>query len=142
MGVVYSPPPWDFDASETLRAGGRGQLDGRAQRRVGRTACFMRRDRRRALADSAETVPVAGRTAIRRIGVYAGVSTLANLYSQLSGVLAGFAFAGLTIYLTKNDLSIRAVVVSVSLFAAFAALVIVAILYALVAGESGSCQPV
>lgn len=70
------------------------------------------------------------------IGTRANVGHLISLYSQLAGVLAGFAFAGLSFYLTRSELPSQAAGVAVSLFTAFAALVIVAILYALLSGES------
>ena len=89
---------------------------------------------------SFKTPPVTGSTEpstrFERVGEYAGVVNLASLYSQLCGVLAGFAFAGLAIYLSASDLPEHAEAISVCLFSAFAALVIIAVLYALLSGES------
>jgi len=87
-------------------------------------------------APSALSSAVGDSGPLPRVGEDAGVANLTSLYSQLCGVLAGFAFAGLAIYLNASQLPAQAAAVSVSLFTAFAALVIVSVLYALLSGES------
>jgi hypothetical protein len=62
------------------------------------------------------------------------VGSLASQYAQIAGVLAGFAFTGFAIFLT-SDRPANAEAVAASLFSAFAALVLTAILYALLSGE-------
>jgi hypothetical protein len=64
------------------------------------------------------------------------VQSLTNLYSQLCGVLAGFAFAGFSIYVTSTELPPHAAGVAVTLFSAFGTLVLVAALYALLSGDT------
>lgn len=62
------------------------------------------------------------------------VGALSSQYAQIAGVLAGFGFAGFTIFLT-TDRPANGGAVAASLFSAFAALVLTAILYALLSGE-------
>jgi hypothetical protein len=64
------------------------------------------------------------------------VENLTHLYSQLCGVLAGFAFAGFSFFVTGAGSPAQAGDVAVSLFSAFGTLVLVAVLYALLAGDT------
>jgi hypothetical protein len=63
------------------------------------------------------------------------VGSMASLYSQIAGVLAGFGFAAFTLFLTIDKLPSNAGAIAASQFSAFAGLILVAILYALLAGE-------
>jgi hypothetical protein len=64
------------------------------------------------------------------------VGNLAPQYSSLCGILAGFAFVGFTIYLAADPMPAGAANVTAALFAAFAALTLLAILYGLMAADS------
>ena len=64
-----------------------------------------------------------------------GVAGLAGLYAQIAGVLAGFGFAGFTILLTAQTVPDNAPTIAATLFSAFATLILVAILYALLVGD-------
>ena len=61
---------------------------------------------------------------------------LSPQYSQLCGILAGFAFVGYSIYLARTSLAAQAADVTAALFAAFVTLVLLAVLYALMAADS------
>jgi hypothetical protein len=63
---------------------------------------------------------------------------LSPQYSQLCGILAGFAFVGFSIYLARNDLPTQAANVAASLFAAFVTLMLLAVLYALMAADGST----
>lgn len=75
----------------------------------------------------------------------ADIGALAGLYSQLSGVLAGFAFTALIIYLGRErdepDPTGLKRAVSVALFSALTSLIIVAILYTVLAGAADKPGP-
>jgi hypothetical protein len=60
---------------------------------------------------------------------------LAPQYSQLCGILAGFAFVGFSIYLAATDLPPQAPNVAASLFAAFVTLMLLAVVYGLMAAD-------
>lgn len=64
------------------------------------------------------------------------VDSLTGLYSQLCGVLAGFTFAGLSVYLAQTNLPPEASGVVTSLFCAFVALVLMSIVYTLLSGDA------
>jgi hypothetical protein len=63
---------------------------------------------------------------------------LAPQYSQLCGILAGFAFVGFSIYLARTALPAQAADVTASLFAAFVTLILLAVLYALMAADKST----
>jgi hypothetical protein len=63
---------------------------------------------------------------------------LAPQYSQLCGILAGFAFVGFSIYLAAGKLPPQAPNVAASLFAGFVTLMLLAVLYALMAADKSS----
>jgi hypothetical protein len=63
------------------------------------------------------------------------VESLSPQYSQLCGILAGFAFVGFSIYLAREKLPLQAANVTASLFAAFVTLILLAVLYALMAAD-------
>jgi len=63
---------------------------------------------------------------------------LAPQYSQLCGILAGFAFVGFSIYLAADKLPPQAPNVAASLFAGFVTLMLLAVLYALMAADKSS----
>ncbi|NES28076.1 hypothetical protein GCE86_09005 [Micromonospora terminaliae] len=69
-------------------------------------------------------------------------SDLANAYAQVAGILAGFAFVSLGNYLASGQRSseedsegVLVRRISTTLFSAFAALVLISVLYALLTGE-------
>jgi hypothetical protein len=73
------------------------------------------------------------------------VGALADNYSQLAGVLAGFAFTALVIYLGRErdepDPSGLKRAISVALFSALTSLIIVAVLYTVLAGAADKTGP-
>src|SRR5262249_30490492 len=75
----------------------------------------------------------------------ADIGALASLYSQLAGVLAGFAFTALVIYLGREgdepDPNGLKRAVSVALFSALTSLIISAILFTILAGAAAKLGP-
>src|SRR5262245_25130587 len=77
-------------------------------------------------------------------GPVVNVTATAGLYSQVAGVLAGLTFTGLLVYLSRRqaaDDRQREDVMASSLFVAFVALTICAVVYAVFAGGLPNSGP-
>ncbi|WP_328534767.1 hypothetical protein OG836_13415 [Micromonospora zamorensis] len=74
------------------------------------------------------------------MGIHPETNVLPPLYSQLSGVLAGFALAGFSIFLAADDLPPRAGSVSAALFSSFVSFVLLAVLYTTLADDPSSAR--